>query len=515
MDAITTADRGELVGLDDADTLSYLGDALNWLRDFAAKGARAGADTLDDWTVELDRLQLPVGGLQEYLRQQDNWIADMFAEVLAIVEVVNPLTVGKQIAIWILEDFRDLLRALATLIDTKDETAEQTQDALTEIALAGAALAVPYVGRAGKIIARIFKGLPIEEGLAMLRHIDAGDVVKYLQQLNLPQYLGKITGLLQKIVAKIGDKLGRWMPKVKQTLDDWFKSIKDWIGNILAKIQAWLNQALAAIQKKIYDAYSNLTNSKLLDKMPDQLLDWVAQQINGNLCESCVDNYLVNFMQYARLFPAPNASKRDASSFFGPDQGIDGVFEKPPAGLASPGFPAKYNGIPLSFGAVLDELGFEVEGETIPRLINNSIKPFGSIPTDFSPTTKKPPRYPQFVVMEAKFGYHQRSSTNLNNNEWERKLGTTASGQRQMSKRWIEARFADAFPPVSGGQRAPKHIEILKRGYARWLYACQPHKAENSKTARARGGKRVVGMAFLPPYALRGFDIDAMPGWNV
>jgi hypothetical protein len=48
--------------------------------------------------------------------------------------------------------------------------------------------------------------------------------------------------------------------------------------------------------------------------MPDQLLDWVAQQINGNLCESCVDNYLVSWMQYRRSYPAAGSSKRDTSS---------------------------------------------------------------------------------------------------------------------------------------------------------------------------------------------------------
>jgi hypothetical protein len=255
-------------------------------------------------------------------------------------------------------------------------------------------------------------------------------------------------------------------------------------------------------------------NSRLLDKMPDQLLDCVAQQINGNLCESCVDNYLVNWMQYQRLYPAAGGSKRDTSSYFGPDQGIDGVFEKPATAVATPSFPATYNGIPLSFGPVLDELGFEVERETIPRVINNSIRPFGSIPTDFSPMTARPPRYPRFVVMEAKFGYHQRNNTALNNTEWEKKLGTTAAG-RQMSRRWIRDRLDQIYPPQPSGQPAPKDQEIRQFGYSRWLYGCQPHRAQNQKNARARGGKRALGTAFLPPYALRGFDIDAMPGWRV
>ena len=128
MQPISISDRGELVDLQHPDAQTFLGDALNWMRDFAAKGALEGANALDDWVSELDKLNLPVGGLKEYLQQQDNWVAKLFAEVLAVVEVVNPLTVGKQIAIWILEDFRDLLRALATLIDAKDDTAEETQE---------------------------------------------------------------------------------------------------------------------------------------------------------------------------------------------------------------------------------------------------------------------------------------------------------------------------------------------------------------------------------------------------
>ena len=250
-------------------------------------------------------------------------------------------------------------------------------------------------------------------------------------------------------------------------------------------------------------------------KMPDQLLDWVAQQINGNLCESCVDNYLINFMQYDRLYPAPKSSKRDTSSFFGPDQGLDGVYEKDAKTLTTPAFPANYSGIPLSFGDVLDELGFEVVGETIPKVITQNIKPFGKIPTDFSPVKHRPPRYPRFVVMEAKFGFHAKQQSELKDDEWEKKLGTLSGGERQMERtRWIDPRLTDAFPPI-GSTTNPKLKEIQSATYARWLYGCQPHKAENSKRARARKGKRATGLAFLPPYGLRGFDIDTMPGWKI
>jgi hypothetical protein len=513
--AITTADRGELVDLKHSDTQKYVADAFNWLRDLTAKGARAGADSMDEWAKQLDQLEFTAGGLKDYLREQDNWVANLFGEVLALIELLNPLTVGKQVAIWILEDFRDLLRAIATLIDTQEETSEETQDALAELALAAAALAVPYVGRAGKIVARVFKGLNnIEEGLAMLRHLGRGDVLKYLRNLDLPKYAGKVMELLGKIIGKVGDALGRWLPKVKKVLAEWTAKLAGWIKSVLGKIQAWLNQAIAAIQKKIYEVASNLTNNRIVDKLPDQLLDWVAGQINGNLCESCVDNYFVNYMEYERLFPAPNAAQRDRSSFFGPDQGIDGVFEKPATSLKTPGFQAHYSGIPNSLGHVLDELNIEIKGEDIPKAITRQIKPFGNIPADFNPTTKKPPAYPRFVVMEAKFGYHAKRGEKLRNDEWEGKLGTTASGQRQMGAKWIETRLDTVFPLGTDGTAHPKRREITRARYARWLYGCQPHKASNSKQAQARGGKRVVGLAFFPPYALRGFDIDAM-GWKI
>jgi hypothetical protein len=116
--------------------------------------------------------------------------------------------------------------------------------------------------------------------------------------------------------------------------------------------------------------------------------------------------------------------------------------------------------------------------------------------------------------MEAKFGYHAKRNDKLKNDEWEGKLGTTSSGQRQMGLKWIEKRLYDIFPVKSDGANDPKYDEIHRRGYARWLYGCQPHKASNNRKAQARGGKRVIGLAFLPPYALRGFDIDAM-GWRL
>lgn len=514
MVTVVTADRGELVDLQHQDTQAYLADAFDWLRDLAARGARAGAETLDDWSKEFAALDVSAGGLQDYLREQDNWVAKLFAEILSVVELVNPLSAGKQIAIWILEDFRDLLRALATLVDTEEDTAQETQDALVELALAGAALGIPYVGRAGKIITRVYRGFDkLEDGLAMLRHIGKGNVVEYLQKLNLPQYADKIVALIRKILAKVGEALGRWLPKVKTTLEQWAAKIGNWIGKILAKVQKWINDALAAIQKKLYDAASNLSNAKVLDKLPDQLLDWVAAQINGNLCESCVDNYFVNFMAYERLHPAPGSSKRDTSSFFAPDTGIDGLFEKPAQALSSPTFPANYSGIPLSLGHVLEELHIEIEDVEVPKVLERGIKPFGNIPADFNPSAKKPPLYPRFVVMEAKFGFHATSGTALKDVEWERRLGVTSTGQRQMGRLWIRSRLNDIYPPVNGAP-APKDQQIRIAGHARWLYGCQPHKAENHKRARPRGGKRMVGLAFFPPYALRGYDIDGM-GWKV
>lgn len=252
MATVTLSDRGELVDLEHPDTQSYLAESFDWLRDLTAKAAREAAQSTDDWAQALDQLQLSNGRLADYLREQDNWVANLFGEILAVIETVNPLAAGKQIAIWILEDFRDLLRAVATLIDSKEESAEETQEALVEIALAGAALAVPYVGRAGKIVARIFKGMTkLEDGLGMLRYIGKGDVVKYLKELNLPKYAAEVGRLLRKIVEKIGQTLERWLPSVKRTLDVWVGKIVGWIKAILTKIQAWLNAALAKIQKAV------------------------------------------------------------------------------------------------------------------------------------------------------------------------------------------------------------------------------------------------------------------------
>lgn len=532
MVAITTSERGTLVGLEHSDTQTYLADSFNWLRDLAAKGARSASDVADDWSRELALLQMPDGGLKDYLRRQDNWVADLFAEVLALVEAVNPLMLGKQVAIWVLEDLRDILRALATLVDTEDDTAEQTKDALMELALAVAALAIPYVGRAGKIVARVARGFNgIEDAIKMLRHIGPGDAVGYLKKLNLGQYAGTIIAFIKKIFGKVGEFVGRYLPKVKSVLDTWAAKIGGWIKSTLAKIQAIVDKALAAMQRRVYDAASNMSNSRLLDKMPDSLLDWVASQINGNLCESCVDNYFVTYLGYNRLYPAPGTAQRDTSSFFGPDQGIDGLFEMPgvhPRVATATNFPHRYSGMPASLVTVLDELQLEIPdvagAAAITQVMRSST---ATIPAEFKnrPTTgaatnpnhDRPANLPRFVVMEAKWGFHANQGprgTKLTDSEWKNKLGTTQSG-RQMSRNWIVDRLDVIYPDQPDGSTHPTRRAITAARYARWLYGCQPHNADSRKMARPRGGRsRIAGLAFFPPYAIKGYDIDGMQ-WSV
>ncbi|BEP59147.1 hypothetical protein GmRootV118_63910 [Variovorax sp. V118] len=524
-----SGDRGELVSLEDAHAHTYLSDAFDWVRDLAAKGARSAADTVDDWTIELDKLNFNGSdALKSYLREQGNWVSDLFAEILSLVELINPLTIGKQIAIWILEDFRDVLRALALLVDSKDDTAEETKGALVELGMAAAALCIPYVGRAGKVIYRMLPkfanmrfavaALETGEGAAMLRFLGTGDTLGYLKGLNFPSYAGKINSLLRQIFDKIGAAVGRYLPKMSKVISEWYAKISGWVTGALKQVQTWVAAAVAKLQHVVYNAATNITNPKVLDKIPDKLLDWMYAQINGNLCESCVDNYFINFMGYSRLFPAPNTSKRDTSAFFGSDQGIDGLFEKEPSVVTGGTLlPPHYNGIPNSLGWILDELDVEIPGEQIAKAaISRSIKPFGDIDSDFNPVTGKPATFPRFVVMEAKFGYHVKSGNKLQDIEWKNKLGTTTTGVKQMSRTWIDQRLrTTVFPPDPTTGRVPQKLsDIQKIGYLRWLYGCQPANAKNSKKARARGGRRMQGLAFFPPYALRGYDIDKMK-WNV
>ncbi|WP_078120441.1 hypothetical protein [Thiosocius teredinicola] len=519
MSTLTISDRGTLVSLEDDNAMYFLEDSFDWIRDLAAKGAREGAETLDEFAKGFAALELdPVnGGLADYLEKQDSWLANLFADILRLISSINPLTMGKQIAVWYLEDFRDLFAALATLVDTEDDTNEETQQAVAELALAVAAMVIPYIGRAGKIIYRVYARTDdMVDGLAMLRHVSPGNSLDYLSNLNLPQYAGKISEMIRKVLNKMGEYLGDWFSSIKRTLTEWGQKLANWITRALKRVQDFLVKAVAAVQDKVYQAATNINNSKIVDKLPDFLLDWVANQINGNLCESCVDNFLVNYADYDRIYPKPGQDKRDNSSFFSPDQGIDGVYEKPASRLSVPVvYPKTYSGLPLSAGMVFDELGIEIEGEVVPKMITRAVEPFGDIPAEFSPTSHRPPTYPRFVVMEAKFGYQTNKDKPLTDYQFKKKLKKTQSG-RQMSKKWIEQRLVDAFPNQEDGTDNPKHIEIDIEGYARWLYGCQPHKSKNGKYARPRAGKRrMKGAAYFPPYALRGFDIDGMPTWKV
>jgi hypothetical protein len=62
-----------------------------------------------------------------------------------------------------------------------------------------------------------------------------------------------------------------------------------------------------------------------------------------------------------------------------------------------------------------------------------------------------------------------------------------------------------------GASLSSKYTAIQKQAYAHWLYGAQPVKAENSKRTKSKKGK-LMGLAYFPPYALRGFDMDKL-GW--
>jgi hypothetical protein len=344
-----------------------------------------------------------------------------------------------------------------------------------------------------------------------------------------------ISGFIQKIMDKVARYVGKYMPKVHGFISKWVNKIRGWIKSILGQVQELIDKAIAAFQRKSYEAASNMSNSNLIDKMPDQLLDWVASQINGNLCESCVDNYFVSYLQYTRLFPKKDQSKRDKSAFFGPEQGIDGIFELPNGPTpAMPGnFPTSYSGMPLSLGSVLEELNLELPGAQTVEEIAKAITAKGTVPAVFkdkpgaAPSgsgpgkagsvvqhTDRPKVLPRFVVMEAKWGFHGGTKTELRDEEWKGRLKQTSGGGMQMSRKWIEDRLDNIYPEKDG-EPHPKRSEIKRVRYARWLYGCQPHKHSSGKGARPKGGKvRKVQVAFFPPYALKGFDIDTV-GWKI
>ncbi|MNL24731.1 hypothetical protein D3C87_1461790 [compost metagenome] len=84
-----------------------------------------------------------------------------------------------------------------------------------------------------------------------------------------------------------------------------------------------------------------------------------------------------------------------------------------------------------------------------------------------------------------------------------------------MSRNWINSRLqSTVFPPDPVTGQPPAKLKSVIAQYLRWLYGCQPANAKNKKVAQSRGGRRMKGLAFFPPYALRGYDIDKM-NWKV
>jgi hypothetical protein len=165
--------------------------------------------------------------------------------------------------------------------------------------------------------------------------------------------------------------------------------------------------------------------------------------------------------------------------------------------------PDTYNGVPNSLGWVLEEMDLEIEDTAVKKGLMGAaaraFKPFGSVKAAFHPAN--PARPPRFVVAEMKFGYHAKEGKPLTDKEWKGRLGTSDDG-KQMSKKWINARLKDSLPE--------KYMQITGC-YVRWLYGVQPVKAENSKRTKSKKGK-LMGLAYFPPYALRGFDMDKL-GW--
>jgi predicted metal-dependent hydrolase len=509
-DNTAVMDRGTLVSLGDPSAYALMSDSFDWLRDLTAKGIRSVADGTDVLAREIEQIYMPTRSLSDVLREKDNWVAKLFAEVLSIVELLNPLTIGKQIAVWILEDFRDILRSLAMLVDTNEETEEETQDALLNLGISAAALAIPYVGRAGKVIYRMlpkssvkaFLKLDTEAGMNMLRYISQGDVLKYLQKLDFPSYAGKVKSLLKSVLDKLDEFAGKYVPKITNFVKECVKKLGTWIDNTMKRIQDWLVKMIAQIQQAVYKAATNVSNSNILKMVPDPVLEWVANQINGNMAESCVDNYLMNFTGCERLYPKGECD-RDKSVFFSPDQGLDGVYEYTEESALPPFsyLPNSYNGLPNSIGFVLEELELEIEGtskiaqKVLTAAASQKIAPYGKISASFQPIK---PEKPKFVVMEAKFGYHGGKQKVLSDNEFKNRLDKKTG---QMSTKWIEKRLKEYF--------SQEEYTRIRDCYVRWLYGAQPVKPSNGKRTKSKSGK-LMGLAYFPPYALRGFDIGKM-----
>ena len=323
-------------------------------------------------------------------------------------------------------DVRDVLGSLFKM----SHTSGRTDDNVMELAFTLIGL-VPTVGSAGRMGLRLLSdGKSVTRAVAHLNGAGYGDALGWLRKtridsLKAPAFAAceKALKLLDNIAANlkkantgfkgtlIPDSVPIKADALARTARKSWAEVRGQVDQAFKKIQAKLDDALGTAKKEKHPAATTATNTSAVPQRE------VTRKTKGLVCEGKAAAYMV-MMGYDLI-----------SVDLDIPQGLDGVFEH--------------------------------DGENPGRNV--------TAPVIFDPVSSKPPPYPKFVVLEAKY-----DGTGTSSGSKKGKLKKTKTG-RQGSKEYVQG---DRLNQATGDRERADTIRDARlpgmpgKGPASWLFVC-------------------------------------------
>lgn len=322
-------------------------------------------------------------------------------------------------------DVRDLLGSLFKMAPASGRTDDNVMEfAFTLIGL------VPTVGSAGRMGLRLLTdGKSVQRAVAHLNGAGYGDALGWLKKTRVDSLKGpafaaaeKALKLLDDIATNlktantgikgylIPDSIPIKAEALARTARQTWTEIKGSVEQAFKKIQTKLDEALGTAKKETHPAATTTTNTTAVPQRE------VTKATKGLACEGKATAYML-MMGYDLI-----------SVDLDIPQGLDGVFEH--------------------------------DGENPGRNV--------TAPVVFDPVSSKPPPYPKFVVLEAKY-----DGTGTPSGSKKGKLKKTQTG-RQGSRDYAQGpRLEQAVGRAKAKKIKDTQIPgMARRGPASWLFVC-------------------------------------------
>jgi hypothetical protein len=318
-------------------------------------------------------------------------------------------------------DVRDILGSLFLMSDKSGRTMDNTVElAFTLVGF------VPTVGSAGRMGLRLlYDGKGVTKAVAHLNSVGYGNALAWLKKTRIDSLKSaafaaaeKALKLLDDVAASlikankgakdylIPDNVVTAAQALARTARRTWGEVKGSVDNAFKTIQAKIDTVLGTAKKPVQPAVTRTTNTSAKPQRN------VTKKTKGLACEGKAVAYML-MMGYDLI-----------SVDLDIPQGLDGVFEH--------------------------------DGKSPGRNV--------TAPVVFDPVSSKPPPYPKFVVLEAKYDGTGNSSGSKKG-----KLKKTNTG-RQGSKKYAEGKRLDQAVGPSKANRIRRSSG--GKGPASWLFVC-------------------------------------------